>query len=254
MVPPVLWICLNSEASCFDIAWPCFVYCFSTNLQKTRRWKKNQTNQKNFLGLQKITLFLSASARYLQCILVVIQTIDPDVIVQSRAGDRSENRQFEPFGGCLADRLAHQAVSPQSLRQDVTCLWVHLHVAGGGEVFLPDYNHVLWKTHAVIHSFTQLDVWWVAETCCRCFYHVSLYSSLLRGRQRLYLTQTNVFGYCCTSTYNNTDNSGLFRNTIILSVFFWRGGGYTFQLMKEHRLNLLPCLRLFCWFMRLNDG
>lgn len=41
MVPPVLWICLNSKASLFwHCFWPCAVYCFSARFQKIRGGKK----------------------------------------------------------------------------------------------------------------------------------------------------------------------------------------------------------------------
>lgn len=150
MVPPVLWMCFKFGASCFDIAWPCFVYCFSTPFQKTKGektktflglfrqsllfklfiskygWSKREKGSlarlKNLtknpikdLFLEWLDLVPLVSILYLQCVLVVVQTIDPDVIVQSCAGDRSKKRQFEPFGSCLADWLAHQAVSPQCL-------------------------------------------------------------------------------------------------------------------------------------------
>lgn len=83
------------------------------------------------------------SILYLECILSVIQTIDPDVIVQSCAGNGPKNSQLEPLGSCFANWLADQAVRPQCLCQNVACLWVHLHIAGGGEVFLSHYNHIL---------------------------------------------------------------------------------------------------------------
>ncbi|TNN80620.1 hypothetical protein EYF80_009128 [Liparis tanakae] len=40
-----------------------------------------------------------------------VKTIDPDVIVQRCAGYGSKNSEFEPLGGRLADRLAHQALN-----------------------------------------------------------------------------------------------------------------------------------------------
>lgn len=85
----------------------------------------------------------STSLVYLENILVVIQAVNPDVIIQRGAADGSKNSQLKPLGGCLAHGLAHQAVRPQCLRQDVARLRVHLHVAGGGEVLLADHNHVL---------------------------------------------------------------------------------------------------------------
>lgn len=43
MVPPVLWICLNSKASLFwHCFWPCAVYCFSARFQKIRGGKKKR--------------------------------------------------------------------------------------------------------------------------------------------------------------------------------------------------------------------
>lgn len=75
---------------------------------RTKSFKSNWT--KYLLGLIHLL-----SVLYLECILCVVQTIDPDVIVQSCAGDGSKNSQFEPLSGCLADWLAHQAVGPQCL-------------------------------------------------------------------------------------------------------------------------------------------
>lgn len=93
---------------------------------------------------------------YLKCILSVIQAINPDVIIQSCARDGPKNSQLEPLGGCFANRLAHQAVSPQCLRQNMTCLWVHLHIAGRGEVLLSHYNHVLLDPNTHTNSNTLL--------------------------------------------------------------------------------------------------
>lgn len=195
MVPPVLWICLNSKASLFwHCFWPCAVYCFSARFQKIRGGKKKRIfmtwdnhfclscdmfyfkckllvkslrmggsgegkkkknphrteehNKELSLEYHQPLLYfhccwsfgetcctlqctslkakkqkesfaltsLLVSVFYLECILCVVQTVDPDVIVQSCAGDGSKHSQFEPLGGCLADWLAHQAVSPQGLR------------------------------------------------------------------------------------------------------------------------------------------
>lgn len=198
---------------CADIAWPCFVYCFSAHQHKTRgedaaitmydfiqpilvqalkdptsnandqarillwviqtklnlsqEWRMQKHSlfsrqQKNFSKFcpQQYHVIASAYGRqiyahihffffrlYLKCILSVIQAINPDVIIQSRARDGPKDSQLEPLGGCFANRLAHQAVRPQSLRQNMTCLWVHLHVAGRGEVLLSHYNHILLDTH-----------------------------------------------------------------------------------------------------------
>lgn len=80
---------------------------------------------------------------YLEGVLCVVQAVDPDVVLQGGAGDRAKDGQLQTFGGCLADRLAHKAVGPQSLCQDVTCLLIHLDVVGRGEVLLADHNNIL---------------------------------------------------------------------------------------------------------------
>lgn len=80
---------------------------------------------------------------YLESILRVVQAVDPDVVLHGGAGDRAENGQFEALDGGSAQRLAHEAVRAQRLRQDVAGLVVHLNVTRRGEVFLPNHHHIL---------------------------------------------------------------------------------------------------------------
>lgn len=80
---------------------------------------------------------------YLESILRVVQAVDPDVVLHGGAGDRAENGQFEALDGGGAQRLAHEAVRAQRLRQDVAGLVVHLNVTRRGEVFLPYHHHIL---------------------------------------------------------------------------------------------------------------
>lgn len=123
---------------------------------KHQKNKKNKTKKLSKLCLQlcitknlqlvygrPISTYFNILLPYLKCILSVIQAINPYVIIQSCAWDGPKNSQLEPLGGGFANRLTHQAVSPQCLCQNMTCLRVHLHIAGGGEVLLSHYNHIL---------------------------------------------------------------------------------------------------------------
>lgn len=40
---------------------------------------------------------------HLKSILRVIEAVDPDAVLQGRAGQRSKDGQFETFGCCLGD-------------------------------------------------------------------------------------------------------------------------------------------------------
>lgn len=80
---------------------------------------------------------------YLECVLRVVQAVDSDVILHGRAGDGTEDGQFEALDGGGAEGLAHETVRTQGLRQDVAGLLVHLDVAWRGEVFLPYHHHIL---------------------------------------------------------------------------------------------------------------
>lgn len=79
----------------------------------------------------------------LECVLRVVQAVDSDVILHGGAGDGTEDGQFEAFDGGGAERLAHEAVRAQSLRQYVAGLLIHLDVARCGEVLLPYHHHIL---------------------------------------------------------------------------------------------------------------
>lgn len=80
---------------------------------------------------------------YLECVLRVVQAVHSDVILHGRAGDGAEDGELEALGGGGAQRLAHQAVRAQRLRQNVAGLVVHLNVARRGEVLLAHHHHVL---------------------------------------------------------------------------------------------------------------
>lgn len=80
---------------------------------------------------------------HLECVLRVVQAVDPDVILHGRAGDGAKNGELEALGGRSAQGLAHQAVCTQRLCQDVAGLVIHLNIARRGEVLLPDHHHVL---------------------------------------------------------------------------------------------------------------
>lgn len=85
---------------------------------------------------------------YLESVLGVVQAVDPDVVLHGGAGDRPENSQLEALDGGGAQRLAHQAVGAQRLRQDVARLVIHLDVTRRGKVLLADHHHILepWRT------------------------------------------------------------------------------------------------------------
>lgn len=93
---------------------------------------------------------------HLECVLRVVQAVDPDVILHGRAGDRAKNGQFEALSGRSAQRLAHQTVCTQRLCQDVAGLVVHLNIARRGEVLLTDHHHVLQRGQEEQKTVTQL--------------------------------------------------------------------------------------------------
>lgn len=91
---------------------------------------------------------------HLKSILRVIEAVDPDAVLQRRAGQRSKDGQFETFGCCLGDRLSHQGIGAEGFCQDVAGLWVQLDIAWGGEVFLSDHHHILREKEAELQHVT----------------------------------------------------------------------------------------------------
>lgn len=88
------------------------------------------------------------SNNHLKGILRVIEAVDPDAVLQRRAGQWSKDGQFETFGCCFGDWLSHQGICAEGFCQDMAGLWVQLDIARSGEVFLPNHNHILREKEA----------------------------------------------------------------------------------------------------------
>lgn len=94
---------------------------------------------------------------HLKSILCVIKAVDPDAVLQGRAGQRSKDGQFETFGSCLGDWLSHQGIGAEGFCQDVAGLWVQLDIARGGEIFLSDHHHILREKEAKLQHVTPVS-------------------------------------------------------------------------------------------------
>lgn len=94
------------------------------------------------------------SNNYLKGILRVIEAVDPDAVLQWRAGQWSKDGQFETFSCCFGDWLSHQGIRAEGLCQDMAGLWVQLDIAWSRKVFLPDHHHILREKETKLELLT----------------------------------------------------------------------------------------------------
>lgn len=76
-----------------------------------------------------------------------MDAVDPEAVVQGEAGrPGGEQRQLQALAGRLwGAGLAHQAVRPQLLHEDVAALLLQLQVARRRQRLLSDRQHLLEK-------------------------------------------------------------------------------------------------------------
>lgn len=75
----------------------------------------------------------------------VMDAVDAEAVVEGQAWrTRGEQRQLQAFTGRLRRAgLAHQAVRPQLLHENMTALFLQLQVARGRQGLLSDCQHLL---------------------------------------------------------------------------------------------------------------
>ena len=105
------------------------------------------------------------SNSHLKCILRVIEAVDPDAVLQRRAGQRSKDGQFETLGCCFGDWLPHQGICAEGFCQDMAGLWVQLDIARCGEVFLSDHHHILREKEAKLELLTPPNCFPLRQQC-----------------------------------------------------------------------------------------
>ncbi len=119
--------------------------------RQTDRHRQTDTHTHTHTHTQTDTHWCVVALLTLSASLRVVQTVDSDVVLQDGAADRAEDGQLQSLSGGGADRLTHQTVRAQRLRQDVTRFLIHLDIAGSGEVLLTHHHHVL---HTQTHTHT----------------------------------------------------------------------------------------------------
>jgi hypothetical protein len=132
-------ICLHFLNSILQGQTHVFTY-LSTHVQTHVQMSTAPPN----LGFQvKVQEIGQEEASYLQGILCVIQTVDPDAVLQGGAAEGPEDGQLQALGSCFGDRMTNQGIGAEVLCEDVAGVCVQLNVAGGSEVFLSNHHHLL---------------------------------------------------------------------------------------------------------------
>lgn len=80
---------------------------------------------------------------YLQCHRRVLQTVDPEAILQGGTEGRGKDDQLEPLDCRAGVGLAREHIGAQLVQQDVTGLSLQLAVAGGVQGLLIQRHHLL---------------------------------------------------------------------------------------------------------------